>query len=264
MTDTPQDPHQRPHVLACDVGNTSVRLAHVSGDIVAGLQRLRVGELAQLASRLKELWESIPAPKHLVACSVNAAALKALEAAAAESIGQEAAVVGRDIPRPIDVDLDEPRGVGMDRLCAAVAAFDRLGTACVVADFGTAITIDCVNDAGVFLGGAILPGLGMSTAALHEHTSALPLVAPADPTWVMGRTTPQAIGGGVVYAARGALRELVEAYATKLGVWPTVIVTGADARLVCPEPGANGLVQAVVDDLVLRGVAMAHYRTLLG
>jgi len=171
--------------------------------------------------------------------------------------------VGRDLPLPAATRLPEPRKIGVDRLCAAAAAFDRLGTACVVADFGTAITIDCVDDEGLFLGGAILPGLHMSAGALARDTAQLPVTEPVNPDWVFGRNTQEAIAGGLVFGARGALRELVESYATALGHWPLVIVTGGDAHLICPDPNASELVQAIVPDLVLRGAAIAYYRTLL-
>jgi type III pantothenate kinase len=136
--------------------------------------------------------------------------------------------------------------------------------ACVVGNFGTAITIDCVSDEGVFLGGAILPGLSMGSAALHGGTGQLPPVELAAPDWVFGANTRQAIVGGLIYGARGALRELTEAYATKLGRWPIVIITGGDAALICPDPSGSELVQAIVPDLVLRGVAIAYYKTLVG
>ena len=150
-------------------------------------------------------------------------------------------------------------------LCCAAAAFDRLGVACVVADYGTAVTIDCVNDKGIFLGGVIMPGLHPGAEMLHKSTAQLPkfdLLKNAEPDWVFGTDTREAILGGLVYGARGALRERVEAYAAELGSWPLVILTGGDAKLVSPNPGQSGLVQAVVDDLPLRGIAIAYYRTL--
>jgi len=252
-----------PNVLACDVGNSAVHLAYVKGGEVSQHRVVRVGRLRQLKRQLAEIWAQIPEPRKLVAASVNPAALNALEAAAAEAIAQDVLVVGRDLPLPIETDLPNPGAVGVDRLCCAVAAYDRLGTACVVADFGTAITIDCINDRGVFLGGAILPGLDLAAESLHEHTAQLPRVALRRPDWVFGKDTDQAIVGGIVGGARGALRELVEAYATELGHWPIVIVTGGGAPLVCPRPGDNGLVQAVVTDLAVRGVALAYYNSLL-
>ena len=252
-----------PSVLACDVGNTRIHFAHVQGDQVNPMHTLRVGELAGLGDELVELWATIPKPKKLVAGSVNPAALKALEAAAAEAIHERVLVIGRDLPLPIDTDLPEPAKIGVDRLCSAVAAFDRLGVACVVASFGTAVTIDCVNDNGVFLGGAILPGLSMGAEGLNSGTAQLPKVDLASPDWVFGKSTPEAIVGGLVFGARGALRALVEAYAGELGHWPTVILTGGDAELIGKDQGISQIVQAVVPDLAIRGVAMAYYRSML-
>jgi len=139
-------------------------------------------------------------------------------------------------------------------------AYFRLQSACVVADFGTAITIDCVSDNGIFLGGAILPGLHVGAEALARRTALLPEVRLARPEWVFGKDTRQAIVGGLVYGARGALRELTEAYATELGRWPPVIATGGDAELVA---GGYDIVQAIVPDLCLLGVALAYQKTQL-
>jgi type III pantothenate kinase len=252
-----------PCVLACDVGNTAVHFAAICGDEVPETRAVRVGEMTGAGEVVRELWAGLAEPKKVVAASVNPPLLKALEAAVGESVAQHVLVIGRDLPLPLDTDLPDPRSTGVDRLCAAAAAFDRLGVACVVADFGTAITIDCVNDEGVFVGGAILPGLEMGARSLATQTAQLPKVELSDPTWVFGKDTRQAIVGGLVVAARGALREFVEAYATELGHWPLVVVTGGDARLVCGNPSESGLVQCRVDDLTLRGVALAYYRSLL-
>ena len=253
-------PETIPHILACDAGNSSIHFAHVAGDQIGEVHVMRVGELANLGNELELLWQQIPSPKKLVACSVNAAVLKALEAAAQETLHEAVLVVGRDIPLPIDTNVDEPAAIGVDRLCAAVAAFDRLGVACVIADFGTAITIDCVNEQGVFMGGAILPGLEISAKCLNQETAQLPKVELSQPTWIFGKNTNQAIIGGLVYGARGALREFTETYATELGHWPTVIATGGDAKLVCGDVQESELVQAIVPDLVIRGVALSYYR----
>jgi type III pantothenate kinase len=103
----------------------------------------------------------------------------------------------------------------------------------------------------------------MQAEALNEHTAALPRVVPGEPEGVFGKDTEQALRMGLVGGARGALRGLVESYATELGHWPVVILTGGDAELVGGPLVEAGLVQAVVEDLTLRGVAMAYYRTLL-
>ena len=251
-----------PSVLACDVGNSAIHFAHVKGEQVTDLHTMPVDDLVGLGQALAELWGRMPSPKRLAAASVNPGALEALESAAMKAISQATLVVGRDVPLPIETKLPHPQAAGTDRLCAAVAAFNRLGAACVVADFGTAVTIDCVDDEGVFLGGSILPGLGMAAKSLHANTAQLPPVKIEPMNRPFGTETKEAILSGLLAAARGALRQLVEAYATEIGHWPLVIVTGTDAELVCGDPGRSDLVQAIVPDLVIRGVAMAYYNTL--
>ncbi len=252
-----------PSVLTCDVGNGAIHFAHVQGKEVTTMQAMQIGDLRGLGDALGELWRQMPEPKRIAAGSVNPAGLKALEAAADQAIGEGVLAVGRELPLPIEADLEHPESIGADRLCGAAAAFDRCGAACVVADFGTAVTIDCVSDEGVFLGGAILPGLNMGAESLKTRTALLGKVKLAEPKWVFGKNMQQAIVGGLVFGARGALRELVEAYATELGHWPIVVVTGGHAKLICGAPNASELIQARVDDLVLRGVAIAYYKTLL-
>ncbi|HNX26709.1 MAG TPA: type III pantothenate kinase [Phycisphaerae bacterium] len=258
------DNEKIPSILACDCGNSSIKFAHVKGESVCEVRKLRLGELAAgLGAELLTIWEQMPKPKRVVACSVNPIALKAIEAAAAESLNEKILVVGRDLELPLDTAVEEPAKLGPDRVCAASAAFDRIGMACVVVDCGSAITVDCVDDAGVFRGGAILPGLAMSAKALTDGTAMLPHVELENPTWVFGCNTSQAIVGGVVCGARGAVRYFIEAYATQLGSWPVVIATGGDAELVFGDTTSGELVQAVVPDLTIRGVAMAYYRSLL-
>lgn len=257
-----EEEDQIPHVLACDVGNSAIHFAHVAGDEVTPVQLHRLTDLSTLSDELAGLWQTIPEPRVISASCVNADGLKALESAVT-AMGEELLVIGRDLPLPMPTDLPHPAKIGVDRLCAAVAAYDRLGAACIVADFGTAVTIDCVNDEGVFLGGAIMPGLRMGAASLHAHTAQLPVVELKNPDWVIGKDTNQAIIGGLVFGCRGAMRELIEAYATELGHWPLVIATGGDASLVCGDPTDSELIQAIVPDLVIRGVAMAYYRSLV-
>ncbi len=253
---------QIPSVLAIDVGNTNVRFACVSGEEVDDVHRIPAADLSTLSEELAAAWAQAPQPRKIVISSVNPPVLKVIEDALAV-MGEEAVVIGRDLPLPIETKLANPEKVGVDRLCAAVAAFDRLGSACVVAQFGTAVTVDCVNDEGVFLGGAIMPGLSMGAASLAGGTAQLPKVELVNPDWVFGTDTRQAIVGGLVFGCRGALKGFVEAYATELGHWPLVIATGGDADLIVGDITASELVQAIVPDLVIRGVAMAYYRSLL-
>ncbi len=240
-------------ILTCDVGNSRIALAAMVGEKPLETRRLSTQEFHLLPEMLRQLW-SEHACEAVAASSVSPRNLALLDEAAGH-LGQKVMLVGRELPLPIDSDLPDLARVGTDRLCSAAMAYFSFEKACAVASFGTAITIDCVGDDGAFLGGAILPGLKMSAQALHEGTAALPKVELHRPDWVFGRNTIDAIIGGIVYGARGALRELTEAYATKLGQWPPLLVTGGDAELVCKD---YDIVHAIVPDLCLMGVGLAY------
>jgi type III pantothenate kinase len=251
-----------PNVLALDIGNTSIDLAMVAGEDVTDIRKIPANEPAALEAAIAELWLSTPEPRRIVACSVNPTAADAADDAVRQATDQTMLLVGRDLPLPMATALESPESIGADRVCSAVAAYDRLGAACVVADFGTAVTLDAVNDEGVFLGGAILPGLALASAALAGNTALLPPVEPAEPEGTFGQTTPEAIRHGVFAAVRGALKDRTEAYATELGNWPIVIATGGDAAVVIGDVLEHEFVQAIVPDLTLRGVAMAYYHAM--
>jgi len=130
----------------------------------------------------------------------------------------------------------------------------------VVADFGTALTIDLVADNDVFLGGTIMPGVALAARALNEHTAQLPLVEVGAPTDILGKDTASAIRNGIFAMMVGALREIAERYATQIGKWPVLIVTGGDAQAIA---SACEFVDHVAPDLCLDGLVIA-YRNAAG
>jgi type III pantothenate kinase len=161
---------------------------------------------------------------------------------------------------PLEVALDHPERVGIDRLLGAVAAnhIRQAGRAAIVVDLGSAITVDLVNPAGVFAGGVIMPGVGMSARALHQQTALLPhdpmhrLQAPPD---VLGTSTTDAIRSGLFWGAVGAIREVIARLSADLDAEPQVFLTGGAAPAVADLLGSEVRYAA---HLVLSGIAIAH------
>jgi type III pantothenate kinase len=116
---------------------------------------------------------------------------------------------------PLEVRLQRPDMVGIDRLVDAVAV-NRLrnpNSPAAIVDVGSAITVDLVSRGGAFLGGSILPGLAMSARAMHEFTDLLPLIETDDlrePPPALGADTEEAMRSGLFWGAIGAIRQLVE------------------------------------------------------
>jgi type III pantothenate kinase len=255
----PYDPNAP--VVVIDIGNTSIKIGTWrQGEMSAPLSAPTADDGAFLEAYQAHVAAApMGRPAATVIGSVVPAALERVRAAAGESQGVEPLVVGENVPLPIDVGVDDQRKVGVDRVCAAAAAFDKLQSACTVVDFGTAVTVDLVDDDGILVGGAILPGLRLQLRALHEHTAALPLVEPAIPELPYGRNTVEAMQTGVCRGLAGAVRGLVEGYATHLQRWPQVVATGGDAAVLAPH---CDFLDTVVRDLALRGVGVAYSKYL--
>ncbi|MEN1678356.1 MAG: type III pantothenate kinase [Planctomycetota bacterium] len=163
---------------------------------------------------------------------------------------------------PIEARVDNPGGVGIDRLLAAVAAnrLRRPGKPVVLVDVGTAITVDLVTADGAFEGGAILPGVAMASRALHQQTDLLPelgiatLDAAPD---AVGKNTRDAIQAGIFWGAVGAVRELIDRQSDRLTEPPQVLLTGGMAPSVARLLGGPEITVRYVEHLVLSGIAIA-------
>ncbi|HOW73341.1 MAG TPA: type III pantothenate kinase [Phycisphaerae bacterium] len=244
-------------LLLIDIGNSHVGMATwVSGKRGTAVH-LPNDPIEPVVGRLVGLWNGLPTsgPRVAVVSSVCPPMMKRLEPMCeARGIGS-ILLIGRDIDPPIRADVREPDKVGTDRLCNAAAAFAKLRQACVVADFGTAVTIDLVADNNYFMGGTIMPGIALAARALHEHTAQLPLVEVGTPTGTIGKDTVEAIRNGIFAMMVGALRETTERLATEIGKWPPLIVTGGNARDIA---GGCDFVDHVLPDLCLDGLVIAY------
>jgi type III pantothenate kinase len=166
----------------------------------------------------------------------------------------------RDVP--LEIRVDEPARVGIDRLLAALAA-DRIRQperAAIVVDLGSAITVDLLDASGAFCGGAILPGIAMSARALEEHTDALPRVALdhlEHPPAAVGKSTVPAIEVGLYWGAVGAVRELISRMSGGLSAPPEVFLTGGASKHVAELLEANSpYCVHHLPHLVLSGIAL--------
>jgi type III pantothenate kinase len=132
------------------------------------------------------------------------------------------------------IRIENPHELGTDRLVNAVAAYEKCGGACVVADFGTTINFDAVSSAGEYLGGVIAPGVDISLEALHQRTAKLPKVELSPPEHAIGRNTLSAVKSGVVYGFAGSVDGIVSRVREELGDEATAIATGGLAHAIVP------------------------------
>ena len=162
---------------------------------------------------------------------------------------------------PIKTAIGEPAKAGADRALAVLAAqalSNQVGPSLVIS-CGTAITIERVNAAGIWEGGAIAPGLSLAAKSLHHATALLPWVPTLKEVPAWGDSTIPAVAAGVFWGTVGAVSELIR----RQGISNWRYWTGGDAALissVIEEPGGQF---QVVPDLVLRGLAMTAYGALV-
>ncbi len=127
----------------------------------------------------------------------------------------------------VQIEYPRPHEVGTDRLLNSLAAFKKFKKACIVIDYGTATTFDCISDKGQYLGGAIAPGILLAAKSLFTGTSKLPMVRfPRNPIDPLGKNTERAIQAGLLYGFAGLTDNIVSNLMPYFNTTPIVIATG--------------------------------------
>jgi type III pantothenate kinase len=228
-------------LLVVDVGNTQTHLGVYDGDVLVHDWRfatVRESTADELGAALRSLLALRGLGFGDLDASIVSATVPALRpewiAMAGRYLDHEMLLVGPGLRTGMPIRYDNPREIGPDRLVNAVAGFERAGGACVVVDFGTAVTHDIVSAGGEYLGGVIFPGVEISLEALSARAAALPTVDLTPPRSLIGKSTVDAIRAGVLYGFAGMVDGIIGRLHAELGEFMT-LATGGLAGAVVPH-----------------------------
>lgn len=251
-------------LLAIDIGNTHTKLSLYDGSRhVAGWRLSTNGErtadefAVTLAALMRGRGLDLGQVTAVAICSVVPPALVPVVTMVRRDLGLEPLVVGPETDTGMPVAYENPRELGADRIANAVAARAEYGAPVIVVDLGTATKWEVVSPDGVYLGGAIAPGVAISLDALVRRAARLSRIELARPRRAIGRSTVEALRAGVLYGFAGQIDAVVDRIQDELGQPAPVVATGGLAPLIAPE---SRRIEHVDPHLTLKGLRWIHQR----
>jgi len=226
-------------LLAVDVGNTNTVLGVFRGAELVAHWRLTtardqtVDEYGILTRNLFTLTDLDSREiGHVIISSVVPSLNDTLEGMAERYFGVKALFVEPGVKTGMPIHYDNPQEVGADRIVNSVAAYEKYGGPCIVVDFGTAINFDAVSARGEYLGGALVPGIGISADALFTRAARLFRVEIRDPGKIIGSNTVHSLQAGLFYGFTDLVDGIIERMKHVLGENTRVVATGGQAPLI--------------------------------
>ncbi len=249
-------------LLALDIGNTNVVMGIFVGEELRIVRRLstrstRTADEAGIMIKMLCQDGGVD-PKAIDAVAVASVAPKigqVYRSMSEEYLGMTPLFVHGDIPGFTSV-FERPHEIGADRVCDAVAGFAKFGGPLIILDFGTAITLEALDEQGVYLGGSILPGLQTSAEMLKSATALLPEARLVVPDHVIATNTDYAIRAGLLWGSIDGLRGVIGRMREEMGAPSAkVIATGGQAHIIAdhiPE------IHSIEPNLVLEGIHIIY------
>lgn len=253
-------------ILALDVGNTNTVIGVYQKEKLLYHWRIETNRHKtedEYGMLFKTLFEYVGLTfsdiKGIIISSVVPPIMLALENMCQKYFHLEPLIVGPGIKTGLDIKYDNPREVGADRIVNAVAGIYLYGCPLIIVDFGTATTYCYINEKGQYMGGAIAPGINISTEALYSKAAKLPRIEIAKPDHIIGKNTVAAMQSGIVYGYVGQVEGIVARMKAQAKKEPKVIATGGLSSLVAEE---SNIIDIVDPLLTLTGLQLIYERNV--
>lgn len=251
-------------ILVMDVGNTNIVLGVYGQERLLHHWRLETDRHKtedefgmQVKALLNDAGLTFASIDGIIMSSVVPPIMAALERMCQKYFHVKPMTVGPGVKTGLNIKYDNPREVGADRIVNAVAAIEEYGVPLIIVDFGTATTYCYINEHRQYMGGAIAPGINISTEALYNRASKLPRIEIVRPASVVGKNTVSAMQSGIVYGYVGQVEGIVARMKAESRHQPAVIATGGMASLIADESSA---IDKVDPFLTLKGLYLIYKR----
>lgn len=251
-------------ILVMDIGNTNIVLGVYENDQLKHHWRMETDRMKtedEYAMQVKSLFQHVGLYfddiEGIIMSSVVPPIMFSLEAMCTKYFKQKPLVVGPGVKTGLNIKYENPREVGADRIVNAVAGIHYYGSPLIIVDFGTATTYCYINEQGHYMGGAIAPGIGISTEALFSRASKLPRIELTKPENVVGKNTVSAMQSGIVYGYVGQVEGLVNRMKKSGNAQAKVVATGGLAPLISEE---TDVIDQVDPFLTLKGLYLIYKR----
>ena len=241
-------------ILGIDVGNTNIVIGCLEDGQVLNTVRVRTEPgltAAECGIQLKQLFDFFGIDRHgfegAILSSVVPPVTEPLRQAVEMLTGVKCLLVGPGMKTGMNVRIDDPGTLGCDLVVGGVAAIAEYGAPVIVLDLGTATTITLIDENKCFRGGAILPGVKLSYAALAAGTSLLPDISITPPKKCVATNTVDCMRSGAVFGTAATIDGMVERMEAELGKPCKVVATGGLASSITPYCKR----EIICDDLLL-------------
>ncbi len=236
-------------LFVLDVGNTNIVVGVYEDDKLMHHWRMETSRNKssdEYGMTIKDLLENASLSfsdfSGIMISSVVPPIMFSLERMCQKYFHQDPLIVGPGIKTGLNIKIDNPREVGADRIVNAVAGIHKYGAPLILIDFGTATTFCYVDEGSNYMGGAIAPGIVISTEALYTKAAKLPYIELAIPDDIVGKNTITAMQSGILYGYVGQVEGIVSRMIAQCNVKPQVIATGGLATLIASETKAIDVV----------------------
>ena len=254
-------------LLTIDVGNTNMVFSLFSGEALAGSFRLTTVAGRTSDELGMDIWNQLSRlelkPEELEAVIVSSVVppvMAALTDALVRYLGKTPIVVDVDVDPGLPYGVVSNEHLGTDRSVACVAAIHKYGAPLILADMGTATTVDAISRQGVYMGGCIAAGARISIEALFQKTALLPQVNLALPERVLSGTAVGQIQAGAVLGYIGAMERLITQAREELDEPKAVVVaTGGLAPVIA---AGTDLIDVVDGQLIPDGLRLLYQKYL--